>query len=839
MKKLYLVDVSSMFFRAFYAIPELKNSKGLPTNALYGFLSMTVKLLNQFKPKHMVYCLDRKEPSFRKDIDPRYKANRSAAPEELAVQIPWINKLTETLAIPQYDKKGYEADDVIGSLARWGEEKGFEVVIVSGDKDFAQLINENIKMYDPMKKKTVDVDFVNEKWGVSPEQFIDYLAIVGDSSDNIPGVKGIGPKGAQKLLAEYKNLDGIYDNTDKLKGSTQKKIVENKDEAYLSQKLVTIEKDLDFVESEADVALKQIDLVALEELFKELEFESFLSNFKKKETESTNDEGEAEEKEEEVFEDLGTVKSVKTNFKQGEGVLLLSSDRGVFVRNSSGKILSLPLEEEKLEVVGSEFSKLDLNFSGFGLKSLFRSLKIAEARVENDYKLICYSIKSDNWDFEKAYKEFCGKEPLDFESVDTLFKQHDELYKTVLEKIDGDSKKLYLEVELPLLHILLKMESEGIGLDKDILAKQSKHLEGIISKITDEVHAMVESPFNIASPKQLSKVLFEELGLSPIKKTKTGFSTNTDVLEKLKHEHEMPAKIIQFREASKLKSTYVDALPKLVNPKTGRLHTTFKQALTTTGRLSSVNPNLQNIPIKTELGRQIRKAFVAVPGNVLVSADYSQIELRILAHITEDPGLVDAFEKGHDIHTRTASEIFEISLSEVTSEQRRMAKAVNFGIAYGQGAYGLAETLNISRGEASKIIKDYFIKFAGVREYMDTTVERAKEKGYVETLLGRRRDLLELSSSNKMIQKFGERAAINAPIQGTAADLIKLAMITVADKVKSSLLLQVHDELIFSVKEENLETESRLIKEIMETVYPLSVPILVNVDSGKNWDEAH
>ncbi len=837
-KKLYLVDVSSMFFRAFFAIRELRNSEGLPTNALYGFLSMTIKLLKDFEPSHMVYCRDRKEPSFRKELDPRYKANRSDMPEDLALQMPYIEKLTSVLGIPQIDMKGYEADDVIGSLAHWGAKNDFEVVIVSGDKDFAQLISEDIVMFDPMKNKTIDVAAVKERWGVTPEQFIDYLAIVGDSSDNIPGVKGIGPKGAEKLLNEFDGLDGVYENLDKTKGATLKKLTESKDEAYLSKKLVSIVTDLDLLKEADEALLTEINQGDLEELFTELEFEKFLKNFKKSNVAGEDASSLEEEADVEIVE-LKKAKDLKEHFDANESVFYMDSDRGELLVSSRGRYCSLPYEPDDLLSIGKAAKEMDLEFLGFGLKSFFRKLGVSDFKVTDDIKLMCYSLVSDKWDFKKAYTHFCKEELSDLLTAKALHKAQLDLYDQVSSDLKGEMLKLYKEMDLPLMKILLDMEFQGILLDQEMLLSHSEELGGRIAEITEAVHDMVEKPFNLASPKQLAKVLFEDLGLTPIKKTKTGFSTNTDILEKLKEEHPICEKIIEFRELSKLKSTYVDAIPKLVNAKTKRVHTTYKQALTTTGRLSSVNPNLQNIPIRTEEGRRIRKAFVAKPGHVLISADYSQIELRILAHITKDKGLTEAFLNGQDVHARTAAEVFDVELADVTTEQRRMAKAVNFGIAYGQGAYGLAETLGISRKEGKSIIESYFSKFPGVKGYIEGTIEQAKEDFFVTTLLGRKRELDELKSSNKMLQKFGERAAINAPIQGTASDLIRLAMLEVVKDVESPLLLQVHDELIFEVKEEAVESETLKIKKAMEEVYKLDVPLTVGIGTGHNWDDAH
>jgi DNA polymerase-1 len=685
-----------------------------------------------------------------------------------------------------------------------------------------------------MKNKNWDVEHVTTKYGVTPEQFIDYLAIVGDSSDNIPGIKGVGPKGAEKLLTEYKDLDGVYENVEALKGAMLKKVKEAKEEAYLSQKLVTIVKDLDLLKTADEAAVKEINYPELEEFFKELEFESFLKNFKKMDSES--EEPKAEEVE---ITELKKVGDVKKAFTGENKLTYLRSDQGDVLVTEKGGFYSLPHDNEFLVSLGSFLEKNKVIVSGFGLKIFLRSMETSAVEIDKDTKLMAYALSSDNWEFKKAYKHFCSEELLEEHTLGELFTAHQELEAELLKKLKGKALQIYEDIEKPLLKILLDMELSGILLDTKMLEAHSAELDEKIKKITTSVHEMVDKPFNLASPKQLAKVLFEDLGLEPIKKTKTGFSTNTDVLEKLRDAHPMPDLIIEFRELSKLKSTYVDALPKLVNPKTGRLHTTYKQALTTTGRLSSVNPNLQNIPIRTAEGRRIRKAFVAKKDHVLISADYSQIELRILAHISKDKGLTDAFLKGHDVHSRTAAEVFSVDLDKVTTEQRRMAKAVNFGIAYGQGAYGLAETLGISRKEGKEIIESYFTKFSGVKDYIESTISDAKEKFYTETLLGRKRELEELKSSNKMLEKFGERAAINAPIQGTASDLIKLSMIEVAKRVKSKILLQVHDELIFEVHKDELESESKLIKEIMETTYILDVPLLVGLGTGSNWDDAH
>lgn len=824
-KQLYLVDTSAFFFRAFYAIRELNTSEGLPTNALYGLLSMTIKLINEKKPEYMVFCMDRKEPTFRKDLDERYKANRTEMPDDLQKQMPYIDKMIDVLGIPRISKERYEADDVIGSLSAWGEKKGFEVIVVSSDKDLAQLVTKDTIIYDPVKNKIFDEDEVVKKWGVKPKQFIDYLSIVGDSSDNVPGVKGLGPKGAEKLLGEYQTLDGVYENLDALKGATLKKLQENKDEAYLSKKLVTIVRDLDLIESEEDIRLRGLHEEEAEELFETLEFTSFLKKLKKENSA-------AKEKVE-----VPLLEAHKIKVKKGEELFYFEFQSNFFLVNAAGDFYKISLESAHLESLVKILEGAEIQLKGFGLKPLLEKLNYTSLKVLEDTKLMAYSEASEDWSAEKAFKYFLDEEASD--DINAFFEMHKKLEQHFKESLKGESLEIYKGLEYPLQNVLLKMEQRGILLDTAKLEEHSQELADKIKKITEEVHAMVDKPFNLASPKQLAKVLFEDIGLKPIKKTKTGFSTNTDVLEKLKHAHPMAGKIIEFREVSKLKSTYVDALPKLVNPKTKRIHTTYNQALTTTGRLSSINPNLQNIPIRTEEGRRVRQAFIPKKGHVLLSADYSQIELRILAHITKDPGLVSAFTRNQDVHSRTAAEVFAVPINRVTPEQRRKAKAVNFGIAYGQGAYGLSESLGISRKEAKEIIENYFEKFKGVKTYIDETIEEANKNFFTETLIGRKRELPELKSSNKMIQKFGERAAINAPIQGSAADLIKIAMIQVEKEVESDLLLQVHDELIFEVPENKVEEESQKIKEIMESAYKLDVPLVVGIGYGKNWDEAH
>ncbi len=856
MKKLYLVDVSAMFFRAYYAIRPLSSDKGVPTNAIYGFLSMTVKLLKEIKPDYLVYCFDRKEPSFRKEIDDRYKANRTEMPEDLIPQIPYIRQLTQLMGIKDIDKEKYEADDVIGSLANFGRENNLEVVIVSGDKDFGQLIGPYVTMYDTMKNKKYDVDGVVEKWGVHPDQFIDYLAITGDASDNIPGVKGIGPKGAQKLLSQYKDLEEIYENIDDIgpKG-THKKLVENKDEAFLSKKLVTIVKDLDMGVSLNDLKLNSVQRDELKEVLDDLSFQSFANKLlgesdssikgqfddrkqigDLKESKPSVDE--VPDDDSEIIEKLMSAEGAAEKFVFEDELWAWKTDRGVFLAQDD-----VVVELEDPEEFGTEIKKLNKSFKwkGFDLKSVWKDLNLNEPDLIWDSMLAAYVLKAGVVDkMDEVYSLYCGRQVPDLARPSQFYKIHLELEET-LKRLLADKKvdKVFYEIDVPLVPILFGMERRGINLDTGFLKKLSSKFEKEIKEIEKEVHKETGETFNLASPKQLGQVLFEKLKMPKGKKTKTGYSTSQDVLEKLSSEFPVVNLILKFRELSKLKSTYSDSLPELVNPKTKKIHTQFNQATTTTGRLSSVHPNLQNIPIRTAQGREIRRAFVAEEGHSLISVDYSQIELRILAHISEDPGLIKAFENDSDIHAATAAEIFEISEDKVSDEERRKAKAVNFGIAYGQGVYGLAETLNIPRKEAKEIIERYFKRFSGVQNYMSEMVEFAKANGFVETIFGRRRYLPELLSKSPQQRNFGERAAINAPIQGTASDLVKMAMIEVEQVVPDRILLQVHDELIFEVKDSEIEELLPQIKIRMEQCTQLKVPLKVNSAIGTNWEDAH
>jgi DNA polymerase-1 len=851
MKKLYLVDVSSMFFRAFYAVRPLTAPSGLPTNAIYGFTSMIVKLMKEEKPDYLAFCYDLPTPSFRKEVYPEYKAHRSETPPDLIPQIPYIKKLVEALGIPAFELDGFEADDLIGTLAEFGHRHHCQVVIVSGDKDFGQLVRPGVILYDTMKDVRLDVDGVKAKWGIRPDQFIDYLALIGDASDNVPGVEGIGPKTAEKLLNDFQTLDGIYANLESIKSlSLREKLIKGRESAYLSKHLVTIVTDAPLADNLEQLKSGQPKREVLAELLKELNFKTFekaLLNQSVAETPTHDDLG--------IPLDAGvpaahtaplkshlqeltlSFEELDSKLPQKSQVWAFSNERGHYLVHNN----DLFILQNDLKIWGALLTKKKLCYSGFDLKSFWRDLEITDPEIKWDSQLAAYLLKTDQvGTFAETVSEFLLQNLPAFCSPSEEFHFHELLFHKLKTEIEHNQlHQLLHEIELPIAPILLSMEQAGILLDVQKLLAQSDGLADEIRVLERNICSLAGEQFNISSPKQLAHILFEKLNLPVGKKTKTGYSTDNEVLEKLKEAHPVVPYVLDYRELTKLKSTYVDSLPVLIDPSTHRIHTHFNQALTTTGRLSSTQPNLQNIPIRTPRGHAIRQAFIVPEGKSLLSLDYSQIELRILAHLSEDPGLCRAFSEGQDIHAATASEVFEVPLNEVTSEMRRTAKAINFGIAYGQGAYGLAENLGIGRTDAQNIIKRYFTRFNRVQEYMERTIADAKKHGFVVNIFGRKRILRELKSSNAMVRKFGERAAINAPVQSAASDIVKKAMLAVSDLKEAKMLLQVHDELLFECDQSRAATLMPILIERMENVVRLRVPLKVNGGIGSNWDAAH
>ncbi|MEQ1722767.1 MAG: DNA polymerase I [Pseudobdellovibrio sp.] len=857
-KQIYVVDVSSMFFRAFYAIRPLTSTKGVPVNAVYGFISMIVKLMKEKNPDHIVFCYDRKEPSFRKDLYTEYKANRTVMPDDMQVQMPYLKQVASLLGICDMELPSFEADDLIGTVACLAQKNDYEVYIVSGDKDFCQLINNNVFLYDTMKEVTFDEDLVKEKHGVTPAQFIDYLAITGDTSDNIPGVAGIGPKGAQKLIEQFGTVEGIYENIDQVTSeSIKEKLLKSKDNALLSKKLVTIVCDAPITQTMDDFKLGCFKTDELRAFLQELNFKTFEKNllgegqsaFVPQPTKVAKDKPELEAATATAYVSGNSKVEVKLwDHEVVQQKVTAGVEFFAFIQDSK---FAIGFNNE-LFLCDISMCKIDFAktvWSGFDLKKVWTELGFPSAlnhfKIKWDLLLASYVLRAaDTSKVEKLAEVFLNSS-IDLDSIETpedRLKACYELYLDITDAVkreldEKDLNVIYDKIEKPMIPILFEMERKGIKLDLAFLKDFSKELGTELAQQEVKIHELSGGEkFNIASPKQLGTVLFEKMGLNALKKTKTGYSTDNDVLERL--EHPIAKEIIHYREVAKLKSTYVDALPEMAD-QSDRVHTHFNQALTATGRLSSTNPNLQNIPIKTEKGQRVRKAFIASEGKKLLSVDYSQIELRVLAHMSEDAGLIRAFKDDLDIHTATAAEVFNVGLTTVTKEQRRIAKAVNFGIAYGQGTYGLAETLDIPRKDAADIIEKYFIKFGGIRDYIESTIKKAHEQKYVETLFGRRRYIPELDNKNVMLKKFGERAAINAPIQGTASDLVKMAMIELAPDLKIDMLLQVHDELIFEATESEIKEQLNWIVETMQNVAKLKVPLKVNYAIGNNWDEAH
>ena len=850
-----------MFFRAFYAVRPLTSSQGVPVNAVYGFISMIVKLLKEKNPDHIVFCYDRKEPSFRKNLYTEYKAHRTEMPDDLQVQMPYLKKVANLFGIADLEVPSFEADDLIGTIAKMAEKEDYEVYIVSGDKDFCQLISPQVFLYDTMKEVTYDARLVKEKHGVGPEHFIDFLAITGDTSDNIPGISGIGPKGAQKLIEQFGSLEGIYKNLDQVESAGIKaKLIASEKNAFLSKTLVTIVCDIELGKSLNDFKLKEIKRDELREFLRDLNFKSFEKSILDQPAKSPST---PQDKAKDLaLSTEGAHPIGSQNFEKIIIEIIDWSSEQIQKRINQKEAFFIFEQDEKIalgfgtELYVTEKSNCKLTFkdavwSGFNLKKVWHEIGFKMNQTEQatmqsqvywDLMLAAYVIRAaDSSDIQKLAQFFLQTEIEAEITIEKFYQLSLLLNAEVLKQLEEKNLLvIYNKMEKPLVPILFAMEQAGILLDLDKLAQYSKQLGEELAVQEQVIYKLAGDQFNIASPKQLGVVLFEKMGLDVIKKTKTGYSTDNDVLEKLVHP--IAKEIINYREIAKLKSTYVDSLPQLVDQQS-RIHTQFNQALTATGRLSSTNPNIQNIPIRTERGQRVRQSFIAAPGKKLLSVDYSQIELRVLAHMSDDPGLIQAFRQDLDIHLATAAEIFAVALDQVTKEQRRIAKAVNFGIAYGQGTYGLAETLGISRKQSAEIIEKYFIKFSGIKNYIETTIQKAHEQKYVETLFGRRRYIPELDSTNMMLKKFGERAAINAPIQGTASDLVKMAMIEVSQDTKNNMqitmLLQVHDELIFEGVESDLEKQMPWIKKTMESVAKLKVPLKVNASIGYNWDEAH
>lgn len=915
-KTFVIVDAMAMAYRAYFAFINrpLTTQSGEPTSAVYGFVNQLLKVLEDHKPDFIAVATDSKEKTFRQEMYKEYKATREAMPEDMIPQIGRIKEIVELMNIPLYIKPGYEADDIIGTAVRLAEKKGMISYAVTPDKDYMQLVTDKTIIAKPGRGSDevvfYDVKKVKEEYGFEPKLMIDYLAIIGDSSDNIPGVRGIGPKGALPLLQEFGSLESIYKNLGKIdKPGILKKLEESKENAFLSKELATINCSvpMDFDFEKAKFENPQFD--KLRDLFIELEFKNLYTRLLKLYDGGSKQKEIAKEElfSANTFDKSKSKYEMITSKKDAEKLAEKLSKSSLIVFDTETDSLD-PFE---LNILGASFStksgegyfiaidpgskifsdgKKRLPIDDFKkiFKPFFENKKIKKVcqngkfdisvmrglgiMVENFYfdtMVASYIIDPDQkHGMDELSQKYLSYKPIPLSSLIGEKKDASKLYDIELEKLsdyaaeDADItfqlyeilskeikkeklEKVSYDVDFPLIPVLEDMEYEGVKIDKLVLDSFSKELKKLIAGYTKKIHKTAGEEFNISSPKQLQVILFDKLGLASGRKTKTGFSTDARALENLRGEHEIIETILDYRQATKLKSTYADSLPNLINPKTGRVHTDFNQTIAATGRLSSINPNLQNIPIRTEMGREIRKAFVPRDKNhLLISADYSQIELRLLAAICKDKALMKAFKSGEDIHRSTASLVFMVDPKDVTSDMRRKAKEVNFGILYGIGPFGLKTRLGIPQSHAKEIIELYFKTFKNVRNYMDDSVKKAQAKGYSETLIGRRRFLKNINSNNRVVRQFEERVAINMPIQGTAADMIKLAMIKIHNELKkqrtkTKMVLQVHDELVFDAHKDEVDDLRPMIKEIMETAMPVDVPIVVDTGVGDNWLDAH
>jgi len=872
-----LVDGSNYLYRAFYAIPALTNSKGFPTNAIYGFTNMLLKLLRELKPGYIVIAFDVKGPTTRHEEFTDYKATRKPMPDDLSPQIPFIKDIIRGFSIPVLEMQGTEADDIIGALAEQASQKGWRTVIVSGDKDLMQLIDENVTMVDTMKDKTYDVAAVKERFGVAPDKVVEILGLMGDTSDNIPGVPGVGPKTAQRLIEEYGSLEEVIQNADNLRNvKLRESFKKYAEQARLSRQLALIRKDIaiDFDLNEA--ARKEPDKELLTKLFSEFEFSSLLQEIRKGKPASTKDCTVIADNQmlDDLLGKLRQCRGFSCEFIWGKNQRSLLAGIAMCIDGASFYIpLNRPGNKNQMDKK-QVFVALTPFFSSDRIKKYFHNLKSTlvlqpdfNLQAAEDTALMAYLLNPTKPSYELAeiaweyLHEQLPSAPdaadvknnsLSAADIDKMAKHgagRAEAIKKLGNLLPGKLKEiaadeLYSKVEMPLLHVLAAMEKKGVLIDTKILNQMSVELGQLLSLSEDKIYKLAGEKFNINSPKQLQVILFEKLKLPTGRKTKEGYSTDMEVLTLLAQSHELPAEILSYRSLSKLKSTYVDALPALINPQTGRIHTSYNQTATATGRLSSSNPNLQNIPIRTPEGKRIRQAFIAAPGYELISADYSQIELRVLAHLSEDKALIDAFQSDEDIHARTASDVFGVFPEMVNAEMRRQAKVINFGILYGMSAFGLAKELSVAQKTAQAYIDGYFERYKKVRGYLNEILEGAKRDGYVCTILNRRRYLPELQSKIPSVRQFAERMAINTPIQGTAADLIKVAMVNIAHlltkkNLAAQLIMQVHDELILEAPLKEKDEVAALVKKEMEEVIKLKVPLKVEITAGKNWDEAH
>ncbi|MGO1368033.1 MAG: DNA polymerase I [Senegalia sp. (in: firmicutes)] len=887
-KRMVLIDGNSLLHRAYHALPPLTNKEGLFTNGVYGFMTMLYKILEDYKPDYISVAFDKKGPTFRHNEYKEYKAGRKKTPDDLRMQFPMLKEILDNMNIHRVEIDGYEADDIVGTLAKHCSSKEMDVIVVTGDKDYLQLVDENIKVLITKKGMTnlesYDVDAMIDRYSLTPTEFIDLKGLMGDKSDNIPGVPGVGEKTGIKLLKQYKSIENIYENIDEVSGKKLKeRLIENRNQAFMSKMLAKIITDVPIDMDLEKMKKEEANQDELLKLYTKFEFNSFLNKFDKSTIKDSKENLEL------------NIRSLKTKEELEEKIKEIKEDDDFIFKfavdgdnNLKDNILGIGFKynekesfyisfndeddlEEKLNILAPIFQNEKINKIGHDIKEdllvLFR-YNIPIYNISFDSFIAAYLIEASQKDYSlktladeylnvhiENEEDLLGKgkkkKSLSDTSTEELTKYISSNLKVIyllkdklLEKIiEYDMKDLLEDIEMPLTKVLADMQYEGFKIDIEKLNELGNEFEEQINNLTDEIYKLSGEEFNINSPKQLGVVLFDKLELPVIKKTKTGYSTNAEVLDKLLGKHEIIEKLLEYRQIVKIKSTYIDGLIPLIDKDTNKVHSSFNQTITTTGRISSTNPNLQNIPIKTEEGRKIRKVFVAEnKEHKLVDADYSQIELRVLAHISGDEKLIEAFENKDDIHAKTASEVFEVEREDVTPLMRNRAKAVNFGIVYGISDYGLSRDLNIPRKESKKYIDNYLKNYSFVKQYMDDIIDIAKEKGYVKTLLNRRRFIPEITSRNYNVRSFGERTAMNTPIQGTAADIIKIAMINVYKelknrKLKSKLILQIHDELIIETFIDELDEVKDLLKNLMENAIKLKVPLTVDMQEGDSWYE--
>ena len=889
MENLVLIDGNSIINRAFYgtmATKILMTEDGTYTNAIYGFLNIMFKIIEDIKPEYMVVTFDLKAPTYRHKLYSEYKANRKGMPNELASQMPILKEILKAMNVKVIEKEGYEADDIIGTLAKWGQRKNLEVTILTGDRDSFQLIDEHIKVRIPhtTQGKTETEDFnvekVLEKYGLPPKSLIEIKGLAGDASDNIPGVPGVGEKTAITLIKDYKNIEGVYKHIDKLKGKLKEKMQQNEEQAYLSRTLGTINTKAPIEKKLSDMKIVEWDKQKVVEIFTRLKLNRFIERFglEKQQVESQTLDIQCEEITE---ENILTLQKEIEDSKKIYYYIIEKQEEGYGILNKAIEGITIYSEKEDKVYLVKDITKLknifenkDILKIGYKQKKDYILLKQIGIQTKNlmfDIEIAGYLLNSN---INKYSLEYLSEEYLKLDVTTylkntepeqkqlTLFEQYEnqgntiskknyiyayliyKLYSILTSKMEEtDTLQLFNQIEMPLIEVLADMQYQGINVDKKKLLEFGDELKTRLNELTKEIYELAGEEFNINSPKQLGEVLFEKLKLPMAKKNKTGYSTGVEILEKLKTTHPIIEKLLEYRQIGRLNSTYVEGLVPYINNKTHKIHSSFHQTVTATGRISSTDPNLQNIPTRYELGKNLRKVFKPGRGKIFIDADYSQIELRVLAHISNDEHMIEAFNHDEDIHKQVASKVFNVPIEKVTKKQRTRAKAVNFGIVYGITDFGLAEQIGIPRKEAKQYIEQYLEKYQGIKQFMENIVEKAKKENYVETLFHRRRYVPEINSNNYMVRQFGNRIAMNTPIQGTAADIMKLAMINIYNRLneknlESKIILQVHDELLIEAKPEEKQEVEEILKQEMENVISLKVPLKIDIEEGKNLYDA-